>query len=150
MHTVTLKWLSARLFTVAFAAALSLLPHASQGQTYFASGSNTNAATSANNLEFGYQTLNSLTSGSYNIANGYQALYSNTTGIGNMANSSYSLYINANGQLGTLTSSARFKFDIKSLGEKSDRLMDLRPVSFRYKEATAEGDHPIQYGLIAE
>ena len=28
--------------------------------------------------------------------------------------------------------------------------MRLRPVTFRYKDATADGAHPIQYGLIAE
>src|SRR3569832_2028038 len=46
--------------------------------------------------------------------------------------------------------SARFKYDIQNLSTKIDKLMELRPVSFRYKEATSEGDHPIQYGLIAE
>ncbi len=28
--------------------------------------------------------------------------------------------------------------------------MQLRPVTFRYKEATEDGTHPIQYGLLAE
>jgi hypothetical protein len=60
------------------------------------------------------------------------------------------VYINSNGQLGTLKSSRRFKFDIKDIGAQSDRLMDLRPVAFRYKEAAEDGTHPIQYGLIAE
>ena len=60
------------------------------------------------------------------------------------------VYINSNGQLGTVNSSRRFKFDIKEIGATSDRLMDLRPVAFRYKEADQDGTHPIQYGLIAE
>jgi hypothetical protein len=60
------------------------------------------------------------------------------------------VYIDSNGKLGTLTSSRRFKFDIKDIGTKSDKLMDLRPVAFRYKEAAEDGSHPIQYGLIAE
>src|SRR5262249_32645516 len=60
------------------------------------------------------------------------------------------VYINANGQLGTLTSSERFKYDIHSLGAQSEKLMQLRPVAFRYKEAAEDGTHPIQYGLIAE
>jgi hypothetical protein len=60
------------------------------------------------------------------------------------------VYINANGQLGTIKSSRRFKYNIQNLGATSDRLMDLRPVAFRYKEAAEDGTHPIQYGLIAE
>jgi len=60
------------------------------------------------------------------------------------------VYITSNGQLGTITSSRRFKFDIKDIGATSDKLMDLRPVAFRYKEAAEDGSHPIQYGLIAE
>jgi hypothetical protein len=32
----------------------------------------------------------------------------------------------------------------------SERLLQLRPVKFRYKKADASGDKPIQYGLIAE
>jgi hypothetical protein len=69
---------------------------------------------------------------------------------GVLASGGVAVFINANGQLGTLTSSRRFKFDIKDIGEKSDKLMDLRPVMFRYKEAAPDGSHPIQYGLIAE
>ena len=36
------------------------------------------------------------------------------------------------------------------MGDVSDRLMDLRPVTFRYKQADEAGNKPIQYGLIAE
>ncbi|HLK55869.1 MAG TPA: tail fiber domain-containing protein, partial [Chthonomonadaceae bacterium] len=60
------------------------------------------------------------------------------------------VYINANGQLGTVTSSQRFKYDIQDMGIRSDKLMNLRPVLFRYKEAAEDGTHPLQYGLIAE
>src|SRR5262249_51949497 len=60
------------------------------------------------------------------------------------------VYIAPNGHLGTLTPSARFKYDIHDLGGVSDRLMDLRPVTFRYNQAAEDGTHPLQYGLIAE
>ncbi len=36
------------------------------------------------------------------------------------------------------------------MGGASSGLMRLRPVTFRYKHATADGTHPIEYGLIAE
>ena len=30
------------------------------------------------------------------------------------------------------------------------RNLNVRPVTFRYNQATASGEHPVQYGLIAE
>ena len=58
--------------------------------------------------------------------------------------------IDSNGQLGTVSSSERFKEDIQDMGEASSALMRLRPVTFRYKEAYTDGLKPIDYGLIAE
>jgi trimeric autotransporter adhesin len=55
--------------------------------------------------------------------------------------------IDANGQLGTISSSARFKDEIQDMGEATDGLLKLRPVTFRYK-AQPEGQR--QFGLIAE
>lgn len=54
------------------------------------------------------------------------------------------------GQLGTLQSSIRYKEDIRDIGEASDALMSLRPVQFRYRHPAANGNKPLQYGLIAE
>jgi hypothetical protein len=54
------------------------------------------------------------------------------------------------GQLGTLTSSRRFKTRIHSLGSMADRLMALRPVSFYCKPRYAKAAPGRQYGLIAE
>jgi hypothetical protein len=36
------------------------------------------------------------------------------------------------------------------MGSASDRLLQLHPVTFRYKEAYANGEQPLDYGLIAE
>ena len=58
--------------------------------------------------------------------------------------------IDSAGQLGTVSSSARFKEDIHDMGDASDKLMDLRPVTYRYKQAYKDGSKPIDYGLIAE
>ena len=41
----------------------------------------------------------------------------------------------------------RYKQDVAEMGDASSRLLDLRPVTFRYK---AQPDGPLQYGLIAE
>ena len=44
-------------------------------------------------------------------------------------------------------SSARYKRDIHDMGAASARLMNLRPVTFRYKD---DPTGTIQYGLVAE
>jgi hypothetical protein len=58
--------------------------------------------------------------------------------------------IDSNGQLGTISSSRRYKEDIADMGDVSARLEALRPVTFRYKKPFANGEKPVQYGLIAE
>ncbi len=58
--------------------------------------------------------------------------------------------IDSKGQLGTASSSIRFKEDVHDLGSLSDRVLELRPVAFRYKKPFANGKKPLHYGLIAE
>jgi TolA-binding protein len=58
--------------------------------------------------------------------------------------------IDTNGQLGTISSSRRFKEDIQDMGDASSSLMRLRPVTYRYKQPYADGSKPLDYGLIAE
>ena len=58
--------------------------------------------------------------------------------------------VDANGQLGVASSSARYKQDIHPMGDASNRLLELRPVTFHYKQAEDDGSRPLQYGLIAE
>ncbi|HSE65248.1 MAG TPA: tail fiber domain-containing protein [Thermoanaerobaculia bacterium] len=69
---------------------------------------------------------------------------SGTTSPGGVA-----VFIDGNGQLGTATSSRRFKEDIREISEESDGLMRLRPVAFRYKPQI-DPTGLAQYGLIAE
>jgi hypothetical protein len=57
------------------------------------------------------------------------------------------VYVTASGQLGVLASAERYKTDIASLGPTTDRLAQLRPVSFHLK---SEPNGTVQYGLIAE
>jgi len=58
--------------------------------------------------------------------------------------------IDSSGQLGTVSSSRRYKEDIQDMGDTSSGLLRLRPVTFRYKKPFSDGSQPIQYGLIAE
>jgi len=69
-----------------------------------------------------------------------------TTGM----NNAVPVVIDSNGQLGTVSSSRRYKEDIQNMGDASDGLMQLRPVTFRYTKAFDDGSKPVQYGLIAE
>jgi hypothetical protein len=60
------------------------------------------------------------------------------------------VYINSSGQLGTVSSSIRFKEDVRDMGDASNAIFRLRPVTYRYKQPFADGSKPIDYGLIAE
>ena len=73
-------------------------------------------------------------------------IYGATTSL----NSTMPVIIDANGNLGTVQSSRRYKEDINDMADASDGLMQLRPVTFRYKKAYEDGSKPVQYGLIAE
>jgi len=129
----------------------------------FALYSNT---TGSNNVGIGRSAGSNLTTGSNNIDIGNPGVAGESgvirigtagthtsafiSGINGVNVGGVPVFINANGQLGTVTSSRRFKNDIQDMGQVSEKLMQLRPVTFRYKEAAENGTHPIQYGLIAE
>ena len=55
----------------------------------------------------------------------------------------------ANGQLGTATSSERFKEEIKPMDKASEALFLLKPVTFRYK-TEIDPTRTQQFGLVAE
>lgn len=71
-------------------------------------------------------------------------------GITSGNNDAVPVLIDSSGQLGTVSSSQRFKEDIADMGDASGGLMRLRPVTFRYTKPFADGSKPIEYGLIAE
>ncbi len=58
--------------------------------------------------------------------------------------------IDSSGQLGTVSSSRRVKDDIADMGESSNVLKQLRPVTFHYKTDQNPNGRNLQYGLIAE
>jgi hypothetical protein len=57
------------------------------------------------------------------------------------------VFIDSAGQLGTLSSSRRYKTDIKPIDKSSESILSLKPVSFRYK---VHKNSTRQFGLIAE
>jgi hypothetical protein len=71
-------------------------------------------------------------------------------GVATGAANAIPVVIDSNGQLGTISSSRRFKEDIRDMADASRRLYQLRPVTFRYTQAYTDGSKPINYGLVAE
>jgi len=69
--------------------------------------------------------------------------------FGATASGGVPVVITPTGQLGTVTSSARFKRDIRDMGNVTATLMALRPVTFEYRPDLDPANTP-QYGLIAE
>jgi hypothetical protein len=59
------------------------------------------------------------------------------------------VFINGDGKLGTVTSSRRFKEEIKPMERASEALFALKPVTFRYKKEIDPQGTP-QFGLVAE
>jgi hypothetical protein len=55
--------------------------------------------------------------------------------------------IDSHGQLGTASSSQRFKKDIKPMEDTSNSILDLKPVTFHYR---SDKSSTPQFGLIAE
>lgn len=124
--------------------------------------------TGSSNIAVGPGAGTNLTTGDFNIdiGNDGTAGEANTIRIGTTAHTptfiagisgvatglsgAFTVLVDANGQLGTTSSSRRFKYDIQDMGETSGDLWRLRPVTFRYKQAQNGGAHPLQYGLIAE
>ena len=129
---------------------------------YWSMSANT---TGSYNIALGSGAGGTLTTGSYNIdiGNGGMAGEGNTIRIGNDfetrtfiagirsrttgVQDAVPVLVDSAGQLGTVSSSIRFKQDVADMGEATSRLMELRPVTFHYKAHPAG---PLQYGLIAE
>jgi hypothetical protein len=69
--------------------------------------------------------------------------------FGSTSSNGVAVLVNSNGRLGTMTSSARFKDEIKPMGSISEALFALKPVAFRYKKEIDPARTP-QLGVVAE
>jgi hypothetical protein len=114
-------------------------------------GNNTHGS---NNIAVGEFAGQSVTTSNNVICIGVQGLdVSDSCFIGNILNATATggsaVFIDANNKLGTITSSKRFKQDIKQMGTASEALFSLKPVSFRYKKQIDPAG-TAQLGLVAE
>lgn len=65
-----------------------------------------------------------------------------------LISSPLSVMVDGSGDLGIVSSSRRFKKDIRDMAEASAGLMALRPVTYHYRNTPEAA--PLEYGLIAE
>src|SRR5205823_8901335 len=142
------------------------------GESYFNTAVGYNALAGLNgpsesNIALGASAGASLTTGTHNIdigntgvagegqtirigETGFQAatyiagIAGQTVGAGGAT-----CYVDNAGKLGVFLSARRFKTDIADMGDASDTLLRLRPVTFHYKPELKATDAP-QFGLIAE
>jgi hypothetical protein len=129
--------------------------------------------TGERNTAIGFQSLENNTTGSFNVALGAGAgsgvitaddvicigravvgvnvggtcFIGNIRGVTTQNANALPVVIDGAGQLGTVASSERFKKDIAIMGQASDGILSLRPVTFHYK---TDGTSTPQFGLIAE
>lgn len=105
--------------------------------------------TEANNLCLGANVTG--TTGESNVvrigASITKFFTSGIRGITTVNADAIAVLVDSAGQLGTVSSSIRFKENVKDLNDVSSAVMKLRPVAFNYKAHDAKS---IQYGLIAE
>src|SRR5207249_8546125 len=120
--------------------------------------------TTSGSFNVGIRGGGSLTTGIFNvdIANDGVAGESNTTRIGILQNRCFisgirdvttgvpdaiNVVIDSAGQLGTVSSSRRFKDEIKPMNQTSEAILRFKPATFHYK---SDSTGTPQFGLIAE
>jgi hypothetical protein len=140
--------------------------------TTMGSGALFSNTTGVKNTAVGYQTLFDNMTGVENTAIGYQAgrfitgagnvcIGDNATGVAGVDSTTWirnvydsvavgrAVYVNFDDKIGTLSSSRRYKDEIRPIAKASEAILSLRPVSFRYKKEV-DPTRCLSFGLIAE
>ena len=124
-----------------------------------------NNTTGDENIALGHYAGIHLTTGNYNIAIGHFGVAgeSGKIRIGTVTHKNtyiagiygvpiakgFEVVIDSSGQLGTKSSSVRFKDEIKPMDTASEAILALKPVTFRYKHELDPEGVP-QFGVVAE
>ena len=137
------------------------------GNTAIGTGALGSNTTGNGNIAVGSAAGHDLTTGNQNIVIGNPNIVageSNTVRIGNSLsqtrvfiagirgvatgnNDAVNIVIDSDGQLGTVSSSRRFKKEIKPMEAASEAILALKPVTFHYK---SDKTNRSEFGLIAE
>jgi hypothetical protein len=129
---------------------VALFFNTGSNNTALGNGAGTNLTFGDNNIDIGYIVggvageSNTIRIGNSDITNTFISGISGTNSPGGVA-----VFCNSDGKLGVISSSARFKEDIKPMGKASEAILALEPVSFRYKKEIDAQGIP-QFGLVAE
>ena len=139
----------------------NIIGNSNTAEGYHALKNNTGSV----NIGLGVNAGLNLTTGSHNIdiGNGGVAAEANTIRIGGASQTrtfiaairgvttananAVPVMIDSAGQLGTMSSSKRFKKEIKPMDQTSEAILGLKPVTFHYK---SDSTGTAQFGLIAE
>jgi len=128
----------------------TLSANTGDGNTALGANAGSALTTGVNNIDIGLDVIgvagesNTIRIGNTNITATF------IRGIsGNTAANGAPVYVESDGHLGTMTSSARFKDEIKPMGNVSEAILALKPVTFRYKKELDPAGTP-QFGLVAE
>jgi hypothetical protein len=141
----------------------ALYSNTGNGNTAIGDSALLNNTSGANNIALGVIAGSNLSTGSGNIDIGNQgsASESSTIRIGTdqtqtfiagirgvtTVNAAIPVVIDTLGQLGTASSSRRFKKEIKPMDKASEAILALKPVTFHYK---SDNTSRPEFGLIAE
>jgi len=141
------------------------------GNTAVGAGAISTNTTGASNTAIGIGALSSNTTGSENVALGFGAgsnittatnvicigsdggnvnascFIGNVRGVTTTNQDAVPVLIDSAGQLGTVSSSRRYKTDIETMDKASKAILSLKPVTFHYK---SDNTRAAQFGLIAE
>jgi hypothetical protein len=105
-----------------------------------------NVTSGSNNIEIGNKGASS-DNGTIRIGTSGTHTGTYIAGISSAHVTGAAVYVTSSGQLGVLASSERYKTAIAPLGTNTEKLSQLRPVSFHLR---TEPNGAVQYGLIAE
>ena len=132
------------------AAGQNALGHNTSGNSNIALGNNAGAklTTGDENIEIGNRGV---AGEQETIRIGEQGTQDATfiAGISGATVTGTAVVVNSSGQLGVAPSSRRFKQNIQTMGDASDILLALRPVTFEYKP-DVDPKGVSQFGLVAE
>jgi hypothetical protein len=123
-----------------------------------------NNTTGSHNLALGFLSGASITTGDFNIDIGNGGVPGDTftiriggahtktfiagiRGAATVNNDALPVLVDSAGQLGTISSSARFKKDIKRMDKTSEAILAFQPVTFHYK---SDDTNRPEFGLVAE
>jgi hypothetical protein len=129
---------------------VALFNNTGNNNTALGNVAGTNLTIGSNNIDIGYNVggvageSNTIRIGNSDITNTFISGISGTNSPGGVA-----VFCNSDGKLGVISSSARFKEDIKPMGNASEAILALNPVSFRYKKEI-DPQSTSQFGLVAE